>query len=115
MVRKVKGNTLCVIQTQTSTTNDIGETVNTWNDHTSFEGVLGLQSGDSKYSNFNAKIEESTHVLVCDYDEDIYSLADQDTRVIIKCRMYDVLLIDNPDELNEHLELYLRFVGGQNG
>ena len=115
MMRKVKGSTLCAIQTKTSSVNDIGEAMNTWNDHTSFKGVLGLQSGDSKYSSFNAKIEESTHVLVCDYDENIYSLADQDTRIIIKNKMYDVLLIDNPDELNEHLEIYLRFIGGQNG
>ncbi len=115
MMRKVKGNTLCVIQTRTSTINTIGEAVNNWTDAFSFKGVLGLQSGDSKYSTFNAKIEESTHVLVCAFDAGIYALASQNTRVIAKGMMYDVLLIDNPDELNEHLEIYLRFIGGQNG
>lgn len=114
-MRKVKGRTLCAIQTRTSTKNTIGEAVNTWQDAVSFHGVIGLQSGDSKYSNFNAKVEESTHVLVCDYSDAIYSLADQNTRIICKGKMYDVLLIDNPDELNEHLEIYLKLVGGQGG
>ena len=114
-MRNVKGRTLCAIQTRTSNVNDIGEGVNTWVDAVSFYGVLGLQAGDSKYTNFSAKIEESSHVLVCEYDQRIYDLADQNTRIIAKGKMYDVLLIDNPDELDEHLEIYLRFVGGQNG
>ena len=114
-MRKVKGHTLCVIQTRTvSAVNDIGEKLTEWVDAHTFKGVLGLQSGDSKYTNFSAKIEESSHVLVCDFNADIYALADQNTRIIIKNKMYDVLLIDNPDELDEHLEIYLRFVGGQN-
>ena len=77
-------------------------------------GWLGLQNGDSKRTSFNAKIEESTHVFLCDYHEGIYALADQDTRMIIKGSMYDVLLIDNPDEMDEQLEIYLRKIGGQN-
>lgn len=114
-MRKIKGNTLCVIQIKNIEVNNIGESVNRWNDCLKFNGILGLQSGDSKYSNFNAKIEESTHVLICNYDEKIYSLADHNTRVKIKDKIYDILLIDNPDELNEQLELYLRYIGGQNG
>ena len=114
-MRKIEGNTLCVIQTRDeATVNAIGEKVAEWVDAYEFKGILGLQSGDSKYSTHKAKIEESSHVLVCEYDADIYALADQNTRVIAKGRMYDVLLIDNPDELDEHLEIYLRFVGGPN-
>lgn len=116
-MRKVKGRTLCAIQTCTASgVNAMGEKVTVWADASEpFYGVLGLQSGDSKYSTFNAKIEESTHVLVCDFNSKIYALADQNTRIIAKGKMYDVLLIDNPDELDEHLEIYLRLVGGQNG
>lgn len=115
LLKKVKGNTPFVIQKKgTSTVNAIGEKETTWVDAVSFEGVLALQSGDSKYANFNKKVEESSHILLCDYNADIYALADQDTRVIAKGKMYDVLLIDNPDELDIQLEIYLRFVGGQN-
>lgn len=114
-MRKVKGNTLCVIQTVTSEKNRIGEAVNTWADAFSLYGVLGLQSGDSKYTNHNAKIEESTHIFISDFDKDVFALADENTRCIINGKMYDVLLIDNPDLLDMQLEIYLRFVGGQNG
>ena len=104
------------IQTKTTEKNAMQERVPTWTD--AFKDVLGwlgLQNGDSKYSNFNAKLEESTHVFLCDYNADIYALADQDTRMVIKGFVYDVLLIDNPDEMDEQLEIYLRKVGAWNG
>ena len=114
-MRKVKGNTLCVIQKATSSKNKIGEAVNVWTDAASVSGVLSLQSGDSKYSTFNAKIEESTHIFICDFDSSVFSLSDSNVRCIINGKMYDVLLIDNPDLLDIQLEIYLRLVGGQNG
>lgn len=115
-MRKVKGNTPFVIQIQDgSALNEIGERVTTWKDAVSFDGILSLQSGDSKYTNYKTKAEESSHVVLTDFNADIYALADRNTRLIAKGRMYDVLLIDNPDELNEHLEINLRFVGVQNG
>ena len=112
----IGGNITGVIQTKTSAgKNAIGEFENTWSDAFSSEGWLGLQRGDSKYTNFNAKIEESTHIFLCDFDADIYAIANQDTRMIIKGFVYDVLLIDNPDEMDEQLEIYLRRVGAWNG
>ena len=95
--------------------NEVGEADQEWAEAFSQCGWLGLQSGDSKRSTYNAKIEESTHVFLCDYHSGIYALADQDTRMIIKGKMYDVLLIDNPDEMDEQLEIYLRRVGAANG
>lgn len=114
-MREVKGNTLCVLQTVTSAKNSIGEAVNTWTDAVNLRGVLGLQSGENKYTNFNAKIEESTHVFICDFNAEAFALADENTRCIINGKMYDVTLIDNPDLLDIQLEIYLRYVGGQNG
>lgn len=115
-MRKVNGHTPFVIQKQGEFAfNAIGEREQTWVDSVTFFGVIGLQSGDSKYSNYNAKIQESSHVMVCDFEPDIYALADVNTRIVCKGKTYDVLLIDNPDELDEHLEIYLRLVGGQNG
>lgn len=111
----ISGNIKGTIQTKTTAKNAIGEAVKTWTDAFTRYGWLGLQAGDSKYSNFNAKIEESSHVFVCDFHDGIYALADQDTRMIIKGMIYDVLLIDNPDEMDEQLEIYLRKVGAANG
>lgn len=111
----IGGNIKGVIQTCTAAKNAIGEGVKAWADAFTHPGWLGLQSGDSKYTNFNAKIEESTHVFLCDYHSGIYSLAGKDCRMIIKGVVYDVLLIDNPDEMDEQLEIYLRKVGAWDG
>ena len=126
----IGGNITGVFQVKTVRTdnagkiikNEVAEAVYEWSEKASTNGWLGLQSGDSKHSNFNAKIEESTHVFLCDYDATLYalSLTDEsgaalDVRAIFKGVVYDVLLIDNPDEMNEHLEIYLRRVGAWNG
>lgn len=111
----IGGNILGMIQTCTTVKNAIGESVKTWVEVYNQFGWLGLQSGDSKYTNFNAKLEESTHVFLCDFNPTIYLLADQDVRMIIKGYVYDVLLIDNPDEMDEQLEIYLRKVGAWHG
>lgn len=112
----IGGNITGVIQTKASSgKNAIGEPEITWTDAYSWSGWLGQQNGDSKRSVYNAKIEESTHVFLCDYHAGIYALAEKDTRMILKGVMYDVLLIDNPDEMDEQLEIYLRKVGAWNG
>ena len=112
----IGGGILGTIQTKTIEKNAMHEGVEKWTDaFKDILGWLGMQNGDSKYSNFNAKMEESTHVFLCDYHEGIYALTDQDTRMIFKGVVYDVLLIDNPDEMDEQLEIYLRRVGAWNG
>lgn len=112
----IGGNIWGSIQTKENTgQNEIGEAVLTWAEAFRQKGWLGLQSGDSRRSTYNAKIEESTHVFVCDYHGGIYGLRNQDTRMILKGDVYDVQLIDNPDEMDEQLEIFLRKVGAWNG
>lgn len=110
----IGGNIIGTLQVQETKKNRIGEPERIWSDAVQIEGWLGLQSGDSKYSSYNAKIEESTHVFLCDYNSRTYALSNQDIRMLIKGRIYDVMLIDNPDEMNEQLEVYLKMVGGNN-
>lgn len=111
----IGGNITGTIQTKNTVKNAIGESVATWADAFVHVGWLGMSSGDSRHSTFNAKIEESSHVFLCDYHSGIDALADQDTRMIIKGCVYDVTYIDNPDEMDEQLEIYLRKVGAWNG
>lgn len=112
----IGGNTSGIIQKKTSSgKNKIGEKITKWTNVTGLFGWLDLQNGDSKYSNFNAKVEESTHIFLMDYDAGVYALAGQDTRAILKGVVYDVLLIDNPMEMDEQLEIYLRRVGAWDG
>lgn len=111
----IGGNITGTIQTKTASgKNEYGEVVQTWKDAFSHNGWLGLQSGDSKFTH-QTKLEESTHVFLCDFHSGIYALAGKDTRMLIKGFVYDVLLIDNPDEMDEQLEIYLRKVGAWNG
>lgn len=127
----IGGNTKAVLQVKTATKNAIGEFVKSWHDVPVFMpgkkepgliGFLDLQSGDSKYNSYNAKIQESTHVFICDYVpvQDTFEIEGsavrvdaENARMVANGKQYDVLLIDDPMELHKHLEFYLRFTGGQ--
>jgi hypothetical protein len=37
----------------------------------------------------------------------------ENARMVIEGLVYEILLIDNPMNMNRHLEIYLRYVGGQ--
>lgn len=114
-MKGIGGNITAVIQTATITKNRIGEQVKSWADKQTLKGWLDLQAGDSKYTNFNAKIQESTHVFVADYVPLAPGIAAENSRMVINSKVYDVLLIDNPMEMGSgsQLEIYLKFTGGQ--
>lgn len=110
---KIGGNTVLTLQTKTSAKNTIGEGVQTWADAASLTGFLDLMNGTSGYSNFNTKLQESTHIFIADYAA--VTVEPEECRALIGGGIYDVLLIDDPMGLHEHLEIYLEYVGGQNG
>ena len=118
----IGGNTKAILQVSTTTKNEIGEKVPVWHDVVELTGWLDLQAGDSKYTSFSAKIQESTHVFVCDYkpipdtlevDGNIVQVSAENSRMVANSKRYDVMLIDNPMELNKQLEIYLKYTGGQ--
>lgn len=119
--------------------NSIGERVNTWVDCTSILGWLDLSTGDSNHMTFSAKIQESTHIFLCDFTtltnlstewvwnpfsfltgvisktdgQESVDITSDNARMVISGKVYEILLIDDPMEMHEHLEIYLRFIGGQ--
>ena len=111
----IGGNTKAIIQVYTSTVNEIGENVQTWTDAQTIKGWLDLQSGDSRNTTFNAKIQESTHVFISDYVALDSRITAESARMVINGKRYDILLIDNPMEMGSgsQLEFYLKFTGGQ--
>lgn len=114
-MKGIGGNTQLIFQVSTSEKNAIGEQVQTWNDVQAIKGWLDLSSGDSGYTTYYAKIQESTHMFIADYvplDERIKA---ETSRAVIDGLLYDVKLIDNPMNLKEgsHWEIYLKFTGGQ--
>lgn len=98
-----------VLQTNGSTTNAIGERIPKWEDVKTLHGWLDLSNGDSKYTH-DTKLQESTHVFLCDYEP--IDRNPENKRMKVNGFLYDILLIDNPMELNQHLEIHLKYLGG---
>ena len=105
----IGGNIEAILQQKDgSEKNAIGERIHTWKDIQTLKGWLDLQNGDSKYTN-NAKLQESTHIFLCDYIA--IDRSPENKRLLVNGFIYDVLLIDDPMELHQHLEIFLKYVG----
>lgn len=138
----IGGNTIALIQVKDEgAKNAIGERIHQWADVASATGWLDLVSGDSKYTPHSAKVQESSHVFLCDFQSfkglssgwvwNPFSFAkgqissvildgnvdvtSENARILIDGFHYDIMLIDDPMNLHQQLEIYLKFVGGQNG
>lgn len=107
----IGGNTTADIQIRTVTKNEIGEQVESWATVDTLTGFLDLQGGDSKYTSYNAKMQESTHVFICDYAE--LDIKAENSRMVVNGGRYDIMLIDDPMGLHKHLEIFLKYTGGQ--
>ena len=111
----IGGNISLQLQINTTTVDEIGSRVQKWTPVQSLYGWLDYISGEAGRANYHTKIEESTHVFVCDFVELHEKIKAENCRAIVNGKTYDVVLIDNPMELNYHLEIYLKYTGGQNG
>lgn len=109
----IGGNIIAELKISVPHKNEIGENVNSWETIHSVKGFLDLSSGDSKYTNFNAKIQESTHVFICDYFAMDKRVTSENSKMAIEGITYDVMLIDDPMFLHQHYEIYLKLIGGQ--
>ena len=108
----IGGNTIAELQEKTSVKNDIGENVPEWKTVQRITGFLDLENGDSKYTVYNAKVQESTHIFISDY-VDLSTYVPESCRILVNGKVYDVMLIDDPMGLHKHIEIYLKFTGGQ--
>nr|DAL57144.1 MAG TPA_asm: head tail adaptor [Caudoviricetes sp.] len=136
----VGGNIQALLQVKNrGAKNAIGEVTAQWVDCTSIKGWLDLSTGDSKHTTFYAKVQESTHIFLCDFtnlknlstkwvwnpfnfltgvisqqnEQESVDVTSDNARMVIDGLVYEILLIDNPMNMNDHLEIYLRFIGGQ--
>lgn len=112
-MKGIGGNTRAVIQIRTVTKNAIGEQVPDWQDVQTLKGWLDLASGDSRYTSFHAKIQESTHFFISDYVKLADGITAENARMLVNGKRFDIMLIDNPMEMNQQLEFYLKYTGGQ--
>ena len=114
-MRGIGGNIIATIQVKTTTKNAIGEQAEGWSDVQTLTGWLDLAAGKSGYSSFHAKIQESTHIFIGDYVPLDSRITAENSRMIVKGKVYDIMLLDNPMELDSgsQLEIYLKYTGGR--
>ena len=106
----IGGNIKGTIQRKVSTKNKYGEGVLSWEDVVTLTGFLDFSSGGATYTSYNSKITEATHIFMSDYQE--LGVSEEKARMVINNQVYDVTYIDNPMNLNEHLEIFLKYIGG---
>ncbi len=118
----IGGNIEALLQINVPIENEIGSMVDTWHDVVTLKGFIDLSNGDSKHTTYDAKIQESTHIFICDYrpipeslevEGNFVRVSPENARMVANSQRYDVMLIDNPMNLNKHLEIYLKYTGGQ--
>lgn len=114
-MKGIGGNTKLIFQVKTTTKNAIGEHEETWKDVQMINGWLDLSSGNSNYTTYNAKVQESTHLFIADYVPLDARIKAENARAIIDGARYDVMLLDNPMGMKQgsQWEIYLKYTGGQ--
>lgn len=107
----IGGNITAKLQLLTSTQNEIGESISDYTDKYTLTGWLDFTGGSSYHNNYNGKFQESTHIFICDYQP--VDLKPEECRFVCDGKVYEVLIIDDPMELHEQLEILLKYVGVQ--
>lgn len=108
----IGGNTTVNIQTKSVTKDRIGAGVATWTTVQTLTGFLDLMGERTGYTTYNAKVQGSTNVFICDYSP--VTVTAEECRLVDEDGLvYEVMLIDDPMKLHEQLEIYLKFTGGQ--
>jgi SPP1 family predicted phage head-tail adaptor len=96
---------MVIIQRSTSVPNGIGGNSETWSNYLEYSGVLDQLTGNERLS--AEKISPlSSHILI----GPIADIKEAD-RVVFNDRIYHIVNIDNPMNLNRHLEILLEFKG----
>lgn len=139
-MNRIGGNTTAIFQIKLSSgKNSIGENIDTWNNAVKVKGFLDYNAGQNDVNQYSAKLQDTTHFFFCDYnaleavtdnwiwdtfnfDEDFITIVEgeevsvkltpENCRMVVNGKVYNVLLIDDPMGLHEHLEIYLQYVGG---
>jgi len=109
-MKSIGGNITCKLMTRVTERTSIGTTNSSLVDHMELLGFLDLRGETTSRTDFSAKMFDGTHIFLCDYVDIEKSIRDV-VFVDHKGREYDVMAIDNPMELDYHLEIYLRRVG----
>ncbi len=113
----IGGNINALIQIRNTQKNAIGEAVQEWKDVGTVLGWLDYSSGENSILTFKGKIQDTTHMFLCDYSNYVTATQDEkvtseNARMMIDGNVYQILMIDDPMGLHQHIEIYLKYVGG---
>lgn len=135
-MKSLGGNINAVIQVKDEgKKNKIGEKEHVWLNVVMLKGWLDYSSGQNSINEYNAKMQSTTHVFICDYksfrnvstkwkynlktgviqseqDETKIDATSENARMIIDGVEYHILMIDDPMGMHQHLEIMLQYVGG---
>jgi hypothetical protein len=111
-MKSVGGKAIGWLQLKSGTAkNEIGEVVPQFTTLHTLTGWLDYSAGESNRTSYDAKIQESTHIFLCDYFQLDPRITAENSRMIVNGKKYDVLVIDNVMEMNQHFEIYLKYTG----
>lgn len=105
----IGGNIDLILKEKVLMENEIGERVATYQDYKTIKGFLDFMNETTNHNNNNSKVVESTHVFICDYVA--IDKSERDLIAICNNQEFDVKYIDNPMNLNKHLEIFLDYLG----
>lgn len=108
----IGGNVTATLERRTAgELNAIGQRKNTYEVDRELVGHMDFQAGGANRLDYGTKLEDTTHVFLCDF-VDLGLKPELNYRLLFKGEVYEILHVDNPMELNFHLEIYLKYTGG---
>ena len=111
----IEGNVKAVIQVQEVTQDEYQVDQVQWKDAYTREGVLDLLDAGTNFKMMK-RVEDSDHIFLCDYFLPEYEgkrLTAENSRFLIDGEIYEMKLFDDVMHRHEHLEIYLKYLGGQ--
>ena len=113
----IGGNTNAIVQMCNIYRDDLGSQHRKWADVAKLNGFLDLASAGTNHGSLMKRVEESDYIYICDFfepkSEDGQKLTTENSRILIDGEIYEVKLYDDPMNLHHHMEIYLKYLGGQ--
>ncbi len=111
----IEGNVKAIIQLLGVTQDEYSVDRAEWKDVFTKDGVLDLLDAGTNLKMMK-RIEDSDYIFLCDYFSPEYEgekLTAENCRFLIDGEVYEVKLFDDVMHRHEHLEVYLKYMGGQ--
>lgn len=110
---QIVGNVSAVIEVKSTTDNEIGAERERWTAYRTVPGFLDMIGEGTDRTTLNRKVQDSDYVFLTDFIPLPPEVNEENSRLRIAKKVYGVRLYDDPMEMHEHLEVYLRYLGGQ--